>query len=117
MYGDKVKSFQEYQIEQQKLAIYPRNDWVAKFAYVSLGLIGEAGEVSEKIKKGIRKNKFDYIEENKDQIAKELGDVLWYISALSSELGYDLEEIANINILKLKDRESRNKIDGEGDNR
>ena len=110
-------NFPEYQKEQMKLAIYPREDWVAKFAYVSLGLIGEAGEVSEKVKKGIRKNKFEYIYENKEEIAKELGDVLWYISALSYELGYDLEEIANMNIAKLKDRDARNKIDGEGDNR
>lgn len=110
-------NFKEYQTEQMKLAIYPREDWVAKFAYVSLGLIGEAGEVSEKVKKGIRKNKFEYIYDNKEEIAKELGDVLWYISALSHELGYDLEEIANMNIAKLKDRDARNKIDGEGDNR
>ena len=110
-------NFPEYQKEQMKLAIYPREDWVAKFAYVSLGLIGEAGEVSEKVKKGIRKNKFEYIYENKEEIAKELGDVLWYISALSYELGYDLEEIAKMNIAKLKDRDARNKIDGEGDNR
>lgn len=110
-------NFPEYQKEQMKLAIYPREDWVAKFAYVSLGLIGEAGEVSEKVKKGIRKNKFEYIYENKEEIAKELGDVLWYISALSYELGYDLEEIAKMNIAKLKDRDARNEIDGEGDNR
>lgn len=110
-------NFPEYQKEQMKLAIYPREDWVAKFAYVSLGLIGEAGEVSEKVKKGIRKNKFEYIYEKKEEIAKELGDVLWYISALSYELGYDLEEIAKMNIAKLKDRDARNKIDGEGDNR
>ena len=110
-------NFKEYQKEQMKLAIYPREDWIAKFAYVSLGLIGEAGEVSEKVKKGIRKNKFEYIYDNKEEIAKELGDVLWYISALSHELGYDLEEIANMNIAKLKDRDARNKIDGEGDNR
>lgn len=110
-------NFTEYQKEQMKLAIYPTDDWVAKFAYVSLGLIGEAGEVSEKVKKGIRKNKFEYIYNNKEEIAKELGDVLWYISALSHELGYDLEEIAKMNIVKLKDRDARNKIDGEGDNR
>jgi len=110
-------NFKEYQKEQMKLAIYPREDWVAKFAYVALGLIGEAGEVSEKIKKGIRKNDFDYVLKNKEELAKELGDVLWYVSALSFELGYDLEEIANINIEKLKDRDSRNVINGEGDNR
>ena len=55
--------------------------------------------------------------DNKDAIKLELGDVLWYISQLSSELGYQLEEIANANLQKLNSRKIRGKIHGSGDDR
>jgi len=68
--------------------------------------------VAEKVKKWIRDGALD-----KEAIAKELGDVLWYIAALSGDLGISMDEIASQNIRKLQDRASRGKIQGSGDDR
>jgi NTP pyrophosphatase (non-canonical NTP hydrolase) len=110
-------TFDEYQEFAKTTAIYSDN---AKVVYPTLGLSGEAGEVAEKVKKNIRKSKFGSFEfygNELDDIAKEIGDVLWYLSALSSDIGYSLEDIAQMNMKKLKSRQERNKIEGEGDNR
>lgn len=98
-----------YQKKAEKFAIY---DARYKILYPALGLAGEAGEVADKVKKWIRDGKFD-----KEAVAKELGDVLWYVAVLSSELGYPLSTIAEMNIDKLSLRKDRGKIQGEGDNR
>jgi len=114
--GSKM-TFDEYQEFAKTTAIYPDN---AKVVYPTLGLSGEAGEVAEKVKKNIRKSKFGSFEfygNELDDIAKELGDVLWYVSALATDIGYSLEDIAQMNVEKLKSRQERNKIEGEGDNR
>ena len=116
-----LKEFNDYQQEQALLAKYPVDDIYMAMAYTCLGLVGEAGEVSEKVKKAIRKQNLAELlrnEESVAEIAKELGDVLWYVSAVANEIGYTLEEIANINIAKLTDRVNRNVlIEGSGDNR
>tara|TARA_X000001388_G_scaffold68283_1_gene56003 strand:- start:2202 stop:2534 length:333 start_codon:yes stop_codon:yes gene_type:complete len=78
----------------------------------TLGLCGEAGEVGEKIKKFFRDGEF-----SKEDIVKELGDVLFYVTALTNHIGSDLETVMRINITKLQDRKKRNKIQGSGDNR
>ena len=78
----------------------------------TLGLVGEAGEVAEKIKKFFRDEDF-----SKEEIVKELGDVLFYITALANHIGSDLETVMNKNLDKLHDRRSRNMIQGSGDNR
>jgi len=78
----------------------------------TLGLVGEAGEVAEKIKKYFRDE--DYSQED---IVKELGDVLFYITALANHIGSDLDTIMTTNINKLQDRRNRNMIKGSGDNR
>ncbi len=104
-----------YQRESRKTALYPE---VGRNAiYPTLGLVGEAGEVADKVKKILRDNKGEFDKESKNAIKFELGDVLWYISQLSSELGYELEEIAQANLQKLKSRKSRGTIQGSGDNR
>ena len=105
----------EYQRESRKTALYPEvgNNTI----YPTLGLVGESGEVADKVKKILRDKKGVFDKDSKDAIKFELGDVLWYISQLSSELGYELEEIAHANLEKLKDRRSRGKIQGSGDNR
>jgi NTP pyrophosphatase (non-canonical NTP hydrolase) len=77
-----------------------------------MGLAGEAGEVANKIKKHIRDGVLDF-----DKVADELGDVLWYVSQMASELGYDLNTIAEGNIDKLYSRLDRGVVQGEGDNR
>ena len=107
--------FDNYQIEARKTAIYPNKD--KNFIYPTLGLVGESGEVAEKVKKILRdkNNSFDY--ESKIAIKKELGDVLWYLSNLCDELDFSLNEVAEENLEKLNSRLSRGKISGSGDDR
>ena len=93
-------------------AIYPKDDGLY---YTTLGLVGEAGEVAEKVKKMIRDDK--NIGDCRDDLVYELGDVLWYIANLCNELDVPLEHIAIQNINKLKGRMERNTIHGNGDNR
>tara|TARA_B100000287_G_scaffold315933_1_gene299525 strand:- start:16008 stop:16328 length:321 start_codon:yes stop_codon:yes gene_type:complete len=102
----------EYQNEALKTAIYPKDE---KFIYTVLGLVGESGEVAEKVKKMMRDNTPQ--EECYRDIALELGDVLWYVANLSQEIGMSLEEVATLNLIKVNDRVSRNTISGSGDNR
>lgn len=109
----------DYQNASRSTAIYPNvgND----FIYPVLGLVGEAGEIANKLKKVIRDDNVGDIKgmspEKREEVAKELGDVLWYVSQLASELGYTLEEIAQGNIDKLNSRKERGALAGSGDNR
>jgi NTP pyrophosphatase (non-canonical NTP hydrolase) len=108
-------TFKEYQEEARKTAIYPNLG--SNFIYPTLGLVGEAGEVAEKIKKVIRDSNSVVSEEKKQELIKELGDVLWYIANLSFELNLSMEEVALKNLEKLKSRQERNELHGSGDNR
>lgn len=85
--------------------------------YSALGMCGEAGEVADKVKKVIRDDNRQFSDEKRREIAKEIGDVLWYCGVLSHYLGYSLDEIAQMNIDKLKSRIERGKLGGNGDNR
>ena len=85
-------------------------------AYVGLGL-GEAGEVQGKIKKVLRDDGGVITDEKREAISAELGDVLWYLAGVATELGVTLDDIARDNIAKLLDRKSRGVIGGSGDNR
>lgn len=105
----------EYQEEALKTAIYPAQG--ENYSYPALGLVGEAGEVAEKIKKVIRDNNGVLDENDELEIVKELGDVLWYIAILASEMGASLETVAKTNLDKLQSRKERNKLGGSGDNR
>ncbi len=108
-------TFDEYQKFTNETAIYPEKG--KNFIYPTLGLAGEAGEVSEKIKKVLR-DKNDIIDETtREEIVKEIGDVLWYVSQLSSELGVSLDDVADKNIKKLRSRKERSVLQGNGDNR
>ncbi len=86
-------------------------------AYPALGLAGEAGEVAEHAKKAIRDDAGVVSEERREAMAKELGDVLWYVSQLASELGLELDEIAPANLEKLLSRQRRGVLSGSGDER
>lgn len=108
-------NFNEYQEKARKTAIYPNIN--NNYIYPTLGLVGEAGEVAEKIKKVIRDNDGQITEEKKIEIKKELGDVLWYIANLSKELGIDLDDVAQANLDKLYSRLDRDMLHGDGDNR
>jgi NTP pyrophosphatase (non-canonical NTP hydrolase) len=105
----------EYQKQARATARYPVIGHPV--IYPALGLTNEAGEVAGKIKK-IFRDKNGIIDEG-DILAlqSELGDVLWYLAQVSTELGLSLDEIAAHNIVKLQDRLSRGKIHGDGDER
>lgn len=108
-------TFNEYQKLSRKTAVYPNCG--NNFIYPTLGLAGESGEVSEKIKKVWRDKNCCPDNKEKQEIAKELGDVLWYLSQLATELNLSLEKIALLNIKKANSRRQRNKVNGSGDNR
>ncbi len=108
-------TFNDYQKESNKTAIYP--DKGNNFVYPVLGMMGEAGEVAEKIKKVWRDKNNIVSDDDKNEIKKEMGDVLWYLSQLATELGIDFDDIANTNILKINSRLERHKLNGDGDNR
>ena len=104
----------EYQRLARRTAEYPREAWLV---YPALGLAGEAGEVAEHVKKAIRDDGGTVSDERRAALAKELGDVLWYLAGLASELGLDLEEIAQGNLEKLLSRQRRGVLSGSGDER
>ena len=107
--------FKDYQKLSRKSAIYPKKG--KNFIYPTLGLAGEAGEVAEKIKKVLRDNQGIIDEPRKEEIAKELGDVLWYLAQIATELGLSLEEVAQGNLKKGNTKQKRNRLSGNGDNR
>ncbi len=106
-------NFNVYQQKARETAIYPDKD--NNIVYPVLGLVGEAGEVAEIIKKSIRDKDGKIGAEDGLKLYHELGDVLWYLSNIATELGLDLEEIAIRNIQKLTSRQKRDKIRGSGD--
>ena len=108
--------FTTYQKQAMTTAIYPAKG-TGNYTYPALGLAGETGEVCEKLKKTIRDDGGIISPERKAWIEKELGDVLWYVAALATELQLDLGVIAQKNLDKLSARMRNNAIHGEGDAR
>ena len=107
-------TFDMYQKQAKKTAIYPKS---AGVMYPALGLTGEAGEVANKVKKIVRAGPANSPSDWREQIAYELGDVLWYCAALASDLGLSLGRIATDNANKLSSRKERGTIGGSGDSR
>lgn len=99
----------DYQNAAAATAIYKSEHSII---YPALGLAAEAGEVANKVKKIMRDGHFD-----RDAIADEVGDCLWYIAALCRDLNVDLSAVADRNLKKLRDRQQRGKIKGSGDKR
>ena len=102
-------------------AFYP--GWLI---YPTIGLCGESGELAEKVKRLIRDDEMPLDEsfntteidaETRHDIARELGDVLFYVAMIADDIDYTLSEIAQINIEKLTDRKARGHLRGSGDNR
>jgi NTP pyrophosphatase (non-canonical NTP hydrolase) len=108
-------TFNEYQELTAETAIYPNKG--NNLPYPALGLCGEAGEVAEKVKKIIRDDAGVVSPDKRENIKKELGDVMWYVSAVATELQLNLQDIAKANIDKLFDRRERGVLSGSGDNR
>jgi NTP pyrophosphatase (non-canonical NTP hydrolase) len=104
----------EYQRLSRRTAQYPREAWLA---YPALGLAGEAGEVAEHVKKAIRDDGGQVGAQRKAALAKELGDVLWYVAQLATELDLELDAVAQLNLDKLLSRQQRGVLSGSGDDR
>jgi NTP pyrophosphatase (non-canonical NTP hydrolase) len=108
-------TFNEYQLKAKETAIFPEE--TNRFIYATLGMMGEAGEVSEKIKKIWRDKGKEVNDADREEITKELGDVLWYMSQLALELKINFDDVATNNLNKLQSRLARNVLHGAGDNR
>src|SRR6056300_920357 len=106
---EEVMTAEFYEMKAGQTAIFPK---YKALEYLALGLTSEAGEVAGKIKKIIRDGKG-----NKEAIAYEIGDVLWYCAVLASELGVELNDIMKKNLQKLHDRKERGTLQGSGDRR
>lgn len=102
---------------QQKALTTNINQGTHLFFDRMFGLVGEAGEMADKVKKWIRDDKADWQKLDKDKMATELGDVLWYVATLADTLGFTLDEVAQQNVTKLQDRKVRAKLSGTGDTR
>jgi NTP pyrophosphatase (non-canonical NTP hydrolase) len=104
----------EYQRLSRSTAEYPRQE---ALTYPALGLAGEAGEFADHAKKVIRDDGGEVTPQRREAMAKELGDVLWYVAQLASELGLELEQVARENLDKLHSRQRRGVLSGSGDDR
>lgn len=100
----------EYQKQAKKTAIFEKD---VALNYLTMGLCSEAGEVADKIAKSYR----DRLHYSYQEVAKELGDVLWFVALMADYHNFTLEEIAQGNLDKLASRMERNAITGSGDNR
>lgn len=110
-----VSRFATYQAESRKTALYPTIGH--PIIYPVLGLANEAGEVAGKVKKIFRDGEGQITDEIRQALKAELGDVLWYLVQVCTELDLTLQEVAEANLDKLFDRLERQQIRGNGDNR
>lgn len=112
-------TFDEYQNGAAQTAIYPEANMgsVGALSYVTLGLVGEAGEIANKVKKVIRDSGGVVSTQTRFDLSKEVGDVLWYVARLADELGVPLGYLAQHNLDKLGDRKDRGVLGGSGDDR
>lgn len=119
-------TLEEYQRQAMKTCLPTCNN----FSYMFLNLVGEVGELASKVAKAIRKDEATIVsgdlrqpstrhidDDLNEAMQLEAGDVLWQLSGLCSVMGWDLEEIAKMNLEKLASRQKRGVIDGNGDNR
>ena len=109
-----MSDFNAYQRSSARTAIYPDEH---RILYPALGLAGEAGEVANKVKKLIRDGPDGRPDDWREQIASEIGDVLWYCAALATDLNLTLGMIAAQNEKKLSARKQAGTLGGSGDTR
>lgn len=109
-----MEQINTYLQHAQSTALYPSalTGNTEELAYLALGLNGEAGEVAEKIKKKIRDGHLD-----KENLARELGDVYWYLTSLCAAIGYLPSTVLQMNVNKLSERKAQGTIQGSGDDR
>lgn len=109
-------TFDDYQAAALKTALFSGNE-LTDLSHWALGVSGESGEIAEKVKKIIRDQAATISPDNKAEIAKEIGDVLWYLAVLAKHLGVSFDKVAESNLEKLRSRQLRGKLTGSGDNR
>ncbi len=109
-------TFDEYQRQALTTAHNHPDDLMDKTIW-AMGVAGEAGEVLEKWKKIVAYKDGHISDDDKAELKKELGDVVWYIAVLAHSLGLTFDEVMELNVQKLKDRQNRGVIKGKGDNR
>ena len=109
-------NFNDYQKQALTTVISEGNEFNDLLHWV-LGVNGEAGEIAEKVKKIIRDKGGKVSEDDKKELAKEIGDVLWYLAVFANHLGIEFDDIADANLKKLADRKKRGMLGGSGDNR
>ena len=111
--------FDDYQKKAAKYDFFEANENIKSSGFLEkiLGLVGEAGEAGDKVKKIIRDKDGKMNAEDKEALKKELGDTLWYLAGMARYLDTPLSEIAQGNLDKLESRYQRNKLHGEGDER
>ena len=105
------------QYQKQALKTSRPKDAQDEIFHLLLALCGESGEIAEKAKKIIRDKGSDFSQWDREDIVKELGDVLWYVAIIANYFDIPLGEVGDKNIAKLADRMKRNMISGSGDNR
>jgi NTP pyrophosphatase (non-canonical NTP hydrolase) len=109
-------TFDEYQKQALTTAVNTYEPLMAKTIW-AMGVAGEAGEVIEKWKKIVAYKDGEVSDEDRADLGKELGDVVWYIAVMAHELGLSFDDIMQRNVEKLRSRQARNVIKGAGDNR
>lgn len=108
-------NFNEYQ--RLAYATATRKSYPKKIIFPAIGLGEEAGEVLGKIKKLWRNDRMKLTPKKRTELKKELGDALWYLNAIATDLGLTLDDVATTNLKKARSRKKRGKINGSGDNR
>jgi len=119
---DEAMTFDDYAMQAMDKCFYPDS-----VIYPAFGLVSEAGEIADKLKKFYRDSDIDHVSckdgvrelpaELRLDLAHEIGDVIFYCCALAGDIGYDFEEIAQLNLEKLESRQLRGKLKGSGDYR
>lgn len=109
--------FSDYVAQAKKTAIYPNHTEAAAVSYVTLGLVGEAGEIANKVKKVLRDDNGTITDAKREELQAELGDVLWYVAMLAHELRINLDSVAARNLHKLNRRKEEGVLGGSGDAR
>lgn len=111
-------TLQDYQVKAHSTSLNTDTGGkLGKLMYPSLKLAGETGEFCEKVGKILRDKNGEISSEDYELLLKELGDILWYVCELATQMGVSMDTVANINLQKLASRKERGQIQGSGDNR
>lgn len=105
-------NFVDYQKRSRSTAVYPNQG--TNYIYPTLGLVSEAGELADRVKRIQRDDNGVVTDEKLLEISGELGDILWYAAQVATEFGLSLEDAAEGNLEKLSSRLENGTIKGFG---